>query len=104
MMREWSSRAAPVVAEVELFEAENPEPASPRGEPVQSRAPDAAQPTTMYSNAFFPVPSCPRPAQAHVLGFQKVSTSHFAAYYISHTVQLVAGLGYARPHTPLAFI
>src|SRR5215218_7459528 len=87
MMREWSSEPPLSWPRLNCSRPSTSAPAS-RESQYKAALPMPPQPTTMYSNACFPVPFMP--------------TSRGLLF--SHTVQLVAGLGYARPRTPLAFV
>src|SRR5919112_1454922 len=96
-------RATPVVAELELFEAEYLR-AGLAGEPVQGSAPDAA---ATHDDVLESRLSCS--VHAHlpprlICGVPRGLDAAFRGLLLSHTVQLVAGLGYARSRTPLAFV
>src|SRR5215203_1777976 len=95
-------RAAPVVAEVELFEAEDLG-ARFAGEPVHGGAPYA---TATHDDVLERRLACPVHTRlpARITRFSLLSRSSFAALLVRHTVQFVAGLGFARRRTPLAFV
>src|SRR5687768_16392577 len=97
-------RAAPVVAEMELFEAEDLR-ACRAGEPVHGGAPDAA---ATHDDVLESLLSCSvhgrLPPRLIMWVFPVGSTPPFAVLLPSHTVQLVSGLSLAGPRTPLAFV
>src|SRR5919112_1438838 len=96
-------RAAPVVAEVVLFEAEDLR-AGLAGEPVHGRAPDAAAThDDVLESLLFCTVHARLPSRL-LRGVPRGLDAAFRGLLRSHTVQLVAGLGYARPRTPLAFV
>src|SRR5918993_4166130 len=104
MMREWSSEPPLSWPRWNCSRPRTSEPAA-RESQYTAALPMPPQPTTMYSNAFFPVPFIPSLSPwPHMWAFSESSTPPFAVLLLSHTVQLVAGLGYARPRTPLAFV
>src|SRR5829696_7588310 len=103
MMREWSSEPPLSWPRWNCSRPRTSEPAS-RESQYTVALPMPPQPTTMYSNAVFRVSFMPASRPGSYVGFPVGSTPPFAALLLSHTVQLVAGLGYARPRTPLAFV
>src|SRR5687768_14905923 len=97
-------RAAPVVAEMELFEAEDLR-ACRAGKPVYGGAPDAAATHDDVLERLLSFSLHDRLSPWPYVGaFSESSTPHFAVLLLCHTMQFVAGLGYARPSTPLAFV
>src|SRR5215212_4702738 len=102
MMREWSSEPPLSWPRLNCSRPSTSEPAS-RESQYKAALPMPPQPTTMYSNAFFSVPFMPASHPGSYVRFLVGSMLFFAALLAFHAVQLVAGLGYARPRTPLAF-
>src|SRR5215211_6935341 len=99
MMREWSSEPPLSWPRWNCSRPRTSEPAS-RESQYTAALPTPPQPTTMYSNAPFPVPfisaSRPGPSVGLIRGL--------VTRLVLHAVQFVAGLGSSRLGTPLAFV
>src|SRR5687768_7261617 len=103
MMREWSSEPPLSWPKWNCSRPRTSGPAS-RESQYTAALPMPPQPTTMYSNAFFPVPFMPASRPGSFAELPSGLDAALCGLLLSHTVQLVAGLGYARPRTPLAFV
>src|SRR5215210_1237266 len=99
MMREWSSEPP---LSWPRWNCSRPRTSGPASRESQYTAalPTPPQPTTMYSNALFPVSLM----SASGLGSSVGPVRGLVARLVLHTVQLVAGLGSARLRAPLAFV
>src|SRR5215208_6863996 len=103
MMREWSSEPPLSWPRLNCSRPSTSAPAS-RESQYKAALPMPPQPTTMYSNAFFPIPFMPASCPGSSVGLPSGLAAALRGLLLLHTVQLVAGLGYARPRTPLAFV
>src|SRR5829696_7832440 len=103
MIREWSSEPPLSWPRWNCSRPRTSEPA-PRESQYTAALPMPPQPTTMYSNAFFPIPFMPASCPGSSVGLPSGLAAALRGLLLLHTVQLVAGLGYARPRTPLAFV
>src|SRR5918997_5683325 len=103
MMREWSSELPLSWPRWNCSRPRTSEPAS-RESQYTVALPMPPQPTTMYSNAFFPIPIMPASCPGSSVGLPSGLDAAWRGLLLLHAVQLVAGLGYARPRTPLAFV
>src|SRR5215208_1743073 len=103
MIREWSSEPPLSWPRWNCSRPRTSEPAA-RESQYTAALPMPPQPTTMYSNAFFPVLFTPASRPCSYVGLPSGLDTAFRSLLLFHTVQLVAGLGYARSRTPLAFV
>src|SRR5215218_5199122 len=103
MMREWSSEPPLSWPRWNCSRPSTSEPAS-RESQYTAALPMPPQPTTMYSKAVFPVLFMPTSRPGSYVGLPAGSTGALRRLLLAHAVQLVAGLGYARSRTPLAFV
>src|SRR5918993_1709944 len=103
MIREWSSEPPLSWPGWNCSRPRTSEPAS-RDSQYTAALPMPPQPTTMYSNDFFPVPFMFVSRPGSYVALLRGLDAAFRGLLLRHTMQLVAGLGYARPRTPLAFV
>src|SRR5215203_1594335 len=103
MIREWSSEPPLSWPRWNCSRPRTSELAS-RESQYTAALPMPPQPTTMYSNAFFPVPFMPASRPGSYVGLPSGLDAAFRGLLPSNTVQLIAGLGLARPRTPLALV
>src|SRR5918997_553149 len=103
MIREWSSEPPLSWPRWNCSRPRTSEPAS-RDSQYTAALPMPPQPTTTYSNAFFPIPFMFASRPGSYVGLLRGLDAAFRGLLLRHTMQLVAGLGYARPRTPLAFV